>query len=79
MSYWIWRSQQRFAPQSLLLADKAEALCGAKKRERSPDRTEYLAGVYSRTFYSKAVEMELKYPRCDELTGEKIKTFEDAS
>ena len=36
-----------------LLDAEADALCGAKKYERSPDRTDYRAGTYTRTFHTK--------------------------
>ncbi len=46
-----------------LLDAEADALCGAKKYERSPDRTDNRAGAYTRTFHTKAGEVELKVPK----------------
>jgi transposase-like protein len=46
-----------------LLDAEADALCGAKKYERSPDRTDYRAGTYTRQFHTKAGEVELKVPK----------------
>lgn len=53
-----------------LLDAEADALCGAKKYERSPDRTDYRAGVYTRTFHTKAGEVELKVPKLRRATFE---------
>jgi putative transposase len=53
-----------------LLDAEADALCGAKKYERSPDRTDYRAGSYSRTFHTKAGEVELKVPKLRRATFE---------
>jgi transposase-like protein len=53
-----------------LLDAEADALCGAKKYERSPDRTDYRAGTYPRTFHTKAGEMELKMPKLRRATFE---------
>lgn len=53
-----------------LLDAEADALCGAKKYERSPDRTDYRAGTYSRTFHTKAGEVELKMPKLRRATFE---------
>jgi transposase-like protein len=46
-----------------LLAAEGDALCGAKKYEHSPDRTDYRAGTYRRTFHTKAGEVEMKVPK----------------
>jgi transposase-like protein len=46
-----------------LLDAEADALCGAKKYERSPDRTDYRAGAYPRQFQTKAGEVTLKVPK----------------
>ena len=46
-----------------LLDAEADALCGAKRYERSPDRTDYRAGSYTRTLHTKAGEVELKMPK----------------
>ena len=53
-----------------LLDAEADALCGAKKYERSPDRTDYRAGTYTRTFHTKAGEVELKMPKLRRATFE---------
>jgi hypothetical protein len=46
-----------------LLDAKADALYGAKRYERSPDRTDIRAGSYRRTVHTKAGEVELKMPK----------------
>jgi putative transposase len=46
-----------------LLDAEADALCGAKRYERSPDRTDYRAGSYSRKLHTKAGEVELQVPK----------------
>ena len=46
-----------------LLDAEADALCNAKRYERSPDRTDYRAGSYSRQLHTKAGEVELKVPK----------------
>jgi transposase-like protein len=38
---------------------EADALCGARRYERSSDRTDYRAGSYTRKFQTKAEEVEL--------------------
>jgi transposase-like protein len=53
-----------------LLDAEADALCGAKKYERSPERTDYRAGSYTRTFHTKAGEVELKMPKLRRATFE---------
>ncbi len=53
-----------------LLDAEADALCGAKKYERSPDRTDYRADTYTRTFHTKAGEVELKMPKLRRATFE---------
>ncbi len=53
-----------------LLDAEADALCGAKKYERSPDRTDYRAGTYDRTFHTKAGEVGLKVPKLRRATFE---------
>jgi transposase-like protein len=53
-----------------LLDAEADALCGAKKYERSPDRTDYRAGSYTRQFHTKAGEVELKVPKLRRATFE---------
>src|SRR5580704_2666006 len=42
-----------------LLDAEADELCGAKKYERSPERTDYRAGHYGRQFHTKAGEVAL--------------------
>jgi Transposase and inactivated derivatives len=46
-----------------LLDAEADALCGAQRYERSPDRTDYRAGSYDRTLHTKAGEVTLKMPK----------------
>jgi putative transposase len=53
-----------------LLDAEADALCGAKRYERSPDRTDYRAGSYTRQFHTKAGEVELKVPKLRKATFE---------
>ena len=53
-----------------LLDAEADALCGAKKYERSPDRTDYRAGAYPRQFHTKAGEVTLKVPKLRRATFE---------
>jgi transposase-like protein len=53
-----------------LLDAEADALCGAKRYERSPDRTDYRAGSYARTFHTKAGEVELQVPKLRRATFE---------
>ena len=48
----------------------ADALCGAKRYERSPDRTDFRAGSYRRTLHTKAGEVELKMPKLRKATFE---------
>jgi transposase-like protein len=49
---------------------EADALCNARRYERSPDRTDYRAGSYARTFHTKAGEVELKVPKLRRATFE---------
>jgi transposase-like protein len=53
-----------------LLDAEADALCGAKKYERSPDRVDYRAGTYPRQFQTKAGAVELKVPKLRQATFE---------
>jgi transposase-like protein len=53
-----------------LLDAEADARCGAKKYERSPDRTDYRAGSYRRRLHTKAAEVELKVPKLRRATFE---------
>ena len=46
-----------------LLDAEADALCGAQRYERSPDRTDYRAGSYDRKLHTKAGEVTLKVPK----------------
>ena len=46
-----------------LLDAEADALCGAQRYERSPDRTDYRAGSYDRRLHTKAGEVTLKMPK----------------
>lgn len=46
-----------------LLDAEADALCGAQRHERSPDRTDYRAGSYDRKLHTKAGEVTLKMPK----------------
>src|SRR5262245_55225028 len=53
-----------------LLDAEADALCGAGKYERSPERTDYRAGSYRRRLHTKAGEVELKVPKLRRATFE---------
>jgi transposase-like protein len=46
-----------------MLDAEADALCGAQRYERSPDRTDYRAGNYDRKLHTKAGEVTLKMPK----------------
>ena len=46
-----------------LLDAEADALCGAQRYERSPERTDYRAGSYDRKLHTKAGEVTLKMPK----------------
>ena len=46
-----------------LLDAEADALCGAQRYERSPDRADYRAGSYERKLHTKAGEVTLKMPK----------------
>ena len=46
-----------------MLDAEAEALCGASRYERSPDRADYRAGHYKRGLHTKAGEVTLKMPK----------------
>lgn len=46
-----------------LLDAEADALCGAKRYERSPDRVDTRAGSYARQLHTTAGEVTLKVPR----------------
>jgi putative transposase len=53
-----------------LLDAEADALCGAKRYERSPDRVDTRAGHYTRALHTKAGEVELRVPRLRTLPFE---------
>jgi transposase-like protein len=53
-----------------LLDAEADALCGAQKYQRSPDRTDYRAGSYTRKLHTKAGEVELRVPKLRRATFE---------
>lgn len=53
-----------------LLDAEADAMCGAQRYERSPDRVDTRAGHYERSFHSKAGEVTLKMPKLRKQTFE---------
>jgi transposase-like protein len=53
-----------------LLDAEADALCNAKRYERSPDRTDYRAASYGRQLHTKAGEVELRVPKLRRATFE---------
>ena len=53
-----------------MLDAEADALCGAQRYERSPDRVDTRAGSYSRQFHTKAGEVTLKMPKLRKQTFE---------
>lgn len=53
-----------------LLDAEADALCGAKRYERSPDRLDTRAGSYERKLHTKAGEVSLKVPKLRRLPFE---------
>jgi len=53
-----------------LLDAEADAMCGAQRYERSPDRIDTRAGSYERTFHSRAGEVKLKMPKLRQQTFE---------
>jgi len=53
-----------------LLDSEADALCGAKKYERSPDRTDFRAGHYDRKLLTTSGEVELQVPKLRKFTFE---------
>ena len=55
-----------------MLDAEADALCGAQRYERSPDRVDTRAGHYARNFHTKAGEVKLKMPKL------RTQTFETA-
>src|SRR5437763_9972608 len=53
-----------------LLDAEADALCGARRYERSPDRVDTRAGTYDRQLQTKAGEVTLTVPRLRKLPFE---------
>lgn len=53
-----------------LLDAEADALCNAQRYERSPDRTDYRAGSYTRQLHTQAGAVELKVPKLRRATFE---------
>jgi transposase-like protein len=53
-----------------LLQAEADELCGARRYERSPDRTDTRAGHYTRRLHTKAGRVELKVPKLRTLPFE---------
>jgi transposase-like protein len=53
-----------------MLDSEADALCGAEKYVRSPDRTDFRAGHYDRKLQTTAGEVELHVPKLRKLTFE---------
>ena len=53
-----------------MLDAEADALCGAQRYERSPDRVDTRGGHYDRKFHSKAGEVDLKVPKLRKQTFE---------
>jgi transposase-like protein len=53
-----------------LLDAEADALCGARRYERSPDRVDTRAGSYQRQLHTKAGEVTLTVPRLRKLPFE---------
>lgn len=53
-----------------MLDAEADAMCGAQRYERSPDRIDTRAGSYERSFHSRAGELKLKMPKLRKQTFE---------
>ncbi len=53
-----------------MLDAEADAMCGAQRYERSPDRIDTRAGHYERGFHTKAGEVTLKMPKLRKQTFE---------
>jgi transposase-like protein len=53
-----------------MLDAEADAMCGAQRYERSPERIDTRAGYYERTFHTKAGEVNLKMPKLRRQTFE---------
>ena len=58
------------ATLNTMLDSEADALCGAEKYVRSPDRTDFRAGHYDRKLQTTAGEVELHVPKLRKLTFE---------
>ena len=58
------------ATLNTLLDSEADAHCGAKKYERSPDRTDFRAGHYDRKMLTTSGEVELHVPKLRKFTFE---------
>ena len=53
-----------------MLDAEADALCGAQRYERSPDRVDTRAGSYQRRYHTRAGEVTLKMPKLRKQTFE---------
>ena len=53
-----------------MLDAEADAMCGAQRYERSPDRVDTRAGYYERSFHSLAGAVKLKMPKLRQQTFE---------
>lgn len=53
-----------------MLDAEADAMCGAQRYERNPDRVDTRAGHYDRKFHTKAGEVDLKVPKLRKQTFE---------
>jgi len=53
-----------------MLDAETDAMCGAQRYERSPDRVDTRAGHYNRKFHTKAGEVDLKMPKLRKQTFE---------
>ena len=53
-----------------MLDAEADNLCGAKRYERSPERTDFRSGHYDRKLLTKAGEVSLQVPKLRKLTFE---------
>lgn len=53
-----------------MLDAEADAMCGAQRYERSPERIDTRAGHYTRKFHTKAGEVDLKVPKLRRQTFE---------
>ena len=55
-----------------LLDAEADALCRAKRYERSSDRTDIRSGSYRRTLHTRVGEVEMKMPKLRRATFESL-------